>query len=103
MKVCDDAAGVPPYVVATFVPPVTLCNGEEYDQRFGIVSDVGNVPPQQFNTQYVAKRSSRGAKVDGIDGTRETFQYLTDSGFAPPKSTILVLYVFMTACRTYRV
>jgi hypothetical protein len=100
LKNCDNGNGMP-YAVATFVPPRTPCNGEEYDARFSLSSRAGNVQPPEYNSQYMKKTGSDAATADGFNGTRDTFVYLTDSGFPPPKGTDLVRYVFVTAGRIY--
>ena len=90
-----------PYAVATFVPPSTPCNGEEYDQRFLLQSQPGDVPTTQFNSQYVMKTGSASAAANGVVGTRDTFHYVQDTGFPPPQGTDLVRYTFVTGGRTY--
>lgn len=99
LKMCD--TGGTQYVVAAFVQPTTPCNGEEYEARFSLLWQTGNVPPSEFNSTYIPKTSSAAAIADGVNGTRDAFVYLTDSGLPPPKGTDLVRYEFVTAGRTY--
>lgn len=99
MKNCDNGNGIT-YAVATFVPPSTPCNGEEYDARFSLQSTPGNQTPAPYNSHYLAKTGSATGTADGVNGIRETFHYL-DAGISPPKGTDLVRYVFLTAGRTY--
>ena len=92
-----------PYVVATFVPPRSPCNGEEYDSRFSLQSQPGNIQPAEFISEYIEKTGSAPATAGGVNGMRDTFKYLTDSSLPPPKGTDLVRYLFVTSGRTYQV
>jgi hypothetical protein len=101
MKNCDSVAPYgTPYVVATFSSPTSQCNGEEYNARFSLISESGDVPPGDFSGEYIKKTSSASAMANGVEGTRETFRYLKDTTLPPPVGTDRVRYVFVTGGRT---
>lgn len=91
-----------PYIIATFAEWDVPCNGEEGRARVWVRWYPGPRPLPSFDSAFVETTSSASAKAAGVNGTRETFRWLTDdAGSTIPKGTILVFYSFPTPDRTY--